>query len=62
MADVPPENYVVRYIPLLVRRGGREAAGVVAHESLIGGNDHPVCGDAAATPPHEEGNTPVHSS
>jgi len=34
----------VHRIPLLVRRGGREAAGVVGHESTCGVSDHPVCG------------------
>lgn len=29
--------------PLLVRRGGREADGVVAHEPGLGVSDHPVC-------------------
>ena len=29
---------------------------MVTHKSLYGVSDHPVCGDAAATPPHEEGN------
>jgi len=31
-------------IPLLVRRGGREAAGVVAHTEIWRASDHPVCG------------------
>jgi len=30
--------------PLLVRRGGRGAAGVVAHKYCCGVSDHPVCG------------------
>jgi len=30
--------------PLLVRRGGREAAGVVAHTETCRVSDHPVCG------------------
>jgi len=56
-------------IPLLVRRGGREAAGVVAHTEIWLVSDHPVCGAkvgfaeifliAAATPPHEEGITEI---
>jgi len=57
-------------IPLLVRRGGREADGVVAHTERLLVSDHPGCGtkvgfaenflDAAATPPHEEGNRISH--
>jgi len=30
-------------ILLLVRRGGREAAGVVNHTGSVRGSDHPVC-------------------
>jgi len=30
--------------PLLVRRGGREAAGVVVRAKIFGVSDHPVCG------------------
>ena len=57
-------------IPLLVRRGGREADGVVAHTERLLVSDHPGCGtkvgfaenflDAAATPPPEEGNRISH--
>src|SRR5215510_23238 len=34
---------------------GSRADGVVAHETSFGVSDHPGCGDATATPPHEEG-------
>jgi len=37
-------------IPLLVRRGGRKAAGVVAHKPRFGVSDHPVCGAKKASP------------
>jgi hypothetical protein len=56
--------------PLLVRRGGRAAAGVVAHTETCLVSDHPVCGAKVGfarfffmpqppllTRPHEEGNT-----
>jgi len=33
-----------RINPLLVRRGAREAAGVVAHTETLLVSDHPVCG------------------
>src|SRR5262249_61731607 len=45
----PPEsrnrkNQWRRRIPLLVRRGGCEADGVVAHTVTLLVSDHPVCG------------------
>src|SRR5262245_22614176 len=43
--------------PLLVRRGGRAAAGVVAFDEQCVVSHHPVCAFGAATPPHEEGTT-----
>jgi hypothetical protein len=54
--------------PLLVRRGGREADGVVVHTETLLVNDHPVCGAEVLrrnflmpqppllTRPREEGN------
>jgi hypothetical protein len=58
-----------KHIPLLVRgvdatlRKCREASfegadGVVAHTERCLVNDHPVCGDTAATPSREEGTMP----
>ena len=38
------KNSSGRDIPLLVKRGGREATGVVAHTEASLVSDHPVCG------------------
>ena len=46
---LPPNRRRIPLIPLLVRRGGRGAAGVVAHiETLLVG-DRPVCGAKVGT-------------